>query len=196
MGAKNLGCATPNLPRVRWPGSQHRIHKSDLPFHLPPQRAQRSETFALSFRSSNCAWTIRLQSNPKRLTKFAVPSWHPMSNSTMLNISKQPSSICPTFVALKLLFSCIYRPLSFYCSNGRQTVGDGAFSSDMTPSVIAVCHVEGTDSIYYYSTTFSGGPGVRFHSSRLRRASLTFCTVAFLTSLTRNALLIEGRQTG
>ena len=45
-------------------------------------------------------------------------------------------------------------------SNGRRTVGDGAFSSDMTPSVLAVCHIQGNDSIYYYSTTFSGGPGV------------------------------------
>ncbi|KAI0079039.1 hypothetical protein K474DRAFT_1739100 [Panus rudis PR-1116 ss-1] len=51
----------------------------------------------------------------------------------MSSISKQQSSICPT--------------------NGRQTVGDGAFSSDMTPSVIAVCHMQGTDSMYYYSTT-------------------------------------------
>ena len=49
-------------------------------------------------------------------------------------------------------------------SNGRQTVGDGAFSSDMTPSVIAVCQMQGSDSMYYYSTTFSGGPGVRPHS--------------------------------
>ena len=45
-------------------------------------------------------------------------------------------------------------------SNGRQTVGDGAFSIDMTPSVLAVCHLQGNDSMYYYSTTFSGGPGV------------------------------------
>lgn len=47
-------------------------------------------------------------------------------------------------------------------SNGRQTVGDGAFSTDATPSVLAVCHVQGNDNMYYYSTTFSGGPGVRF----------------------------------
>ncbi|KAL4254971.1 Ornithine decarboxylase antizyme [Abortiporus biennis] len=62
-----------------------------------------------------------------------------MSNFNMINPSKQQSSICP--------------------ANGRQTVGDGAFTSDMTPSVLAVCHMEGTDSMYYYSTTFSGGPG-------------------------------------
>lgn len=44
-------------------------------------------------------------------------------------------------------------------SNGRQTVGDGAaFSLD--PSVLAVCQMEGNDDMYYYSTTFSGGPGV------------------------------------
>ncbi|KAI0356236.1 hypothetical protein OH77DRAFT_1478325 [Trametes cingulata] len=63
-----------------------------------------------------------------------------MSNLNFTNMSKQQSSICPT--------------------NGRQTVGDGAFTTDMTPSVIAVCHMEGTNSMYYYSTTFSGGPGV------------------------------------
>jgi hypothetical protein len=46
------------------------------------------------------------------------------------------------------------------CSNGRQTVGDGAFFTDAVPSVLAVCHLEGNDDMYYYSTTFSGGPGV------------------------------------
>jgi hypothetical protein len=45
-------------------------------------------------------------------------------------------------------------------SNGRQTVGDGAFFVDVAPSVLAVCHVQGADDMYYYSTTFSGGPGV------------------------------------
>ncbi|KAI8993846.1 ornithine decarboxylase antizyme-domain-containing protein [Trametes punicea] len=63
-----------------------------------------------------------------------------MSNLNFTSMSKQQYSICPT--------------------NGRQTVGDGAFTTDMTPSVIAVCHMEGTNSMYYYSTTFSGGPGV------------------------------------
>ncbi|KIJ67833.1 hypothetical protein HYDPIDRAFT_173587 [Hydnomerulius pinastri MD-312] len=63
-----------------------------------------------------------------------------MSNSTMSNFMKQQFSLCPT--------------------NGRQAVGDGAFTSDNTPSVLAVCHMQGTDDMYYYSTTFSGGPGV------------------------------------
>lgn len=45
-------------------------------------------------------------------------------------------------------------------SNGRQTVGDGAFYVDAAPSVLAVCHLQGEDDMYYYSTTFSGGPGV------------------------------------
>ncbi|KAH9858382.1 ornithine decarboxylase antizyme-domain-containing protein [Lenzites betulinus] len=62
-----------------------------------------------------------------------------MSNLNYINMSKQQSSIRP--------------------ANGRQTVGDGAFTTDKTPSVIAVCHMEGTNSMYYYSTTFSGGPG-------------------------------------
>ncbi|KAI0318320.1 ornithine decarboxylase antizyme-domain-containing protein [Amylostereum chailletii] len=64
-----------------------------------------------------------------------------MSNSTMLNFTKPISSPCP--------------------ANGRHTVGDGAFHTDANPSVLAVCHVQGADDIYYYSTTFSGGPGVR-----------------------------------
>lgn len=46
-------------------------------------------------------------------------------------------------------------------SNGRQTVGDGAFYVDAAPSVLAVCHVQGAEDMYYYSSTFSGGPGVR-----------------------------------
>ena len=47
-------------------------------------------------------------------------------------------------------------------SNGRQTVGDGAVTFDNEPSVLAVCHLQGTENKYYYSTTFSGGPGVSF----------------------------------
>ncbi|KAJ7462193.1 ornithine decarboxylase antizyme-domain-containing protein [Mycena galericulata] len=65
-----------------------------------------------------------------------------MSLSKMSNFIKQKSSLGPT--------------------NGRQTVGDGAaLSLDTEPSVLAVCHLQGTDDMYYYSTTFSGGPGVR-----------------------------------
>ncbi|KAG1900680.1 ornithine decarboxylase antizyme-domain-containing protein [Suillus fuscotomentosus] len=64
-----------------------------------------------------------------------------MSNPSMSNFLKQQFSICP--------------------ANGCQAVGDGAFSADITPSVLAVCHMQGTDDVYYYSTTFSGGPGVR-----------------------------------
>ena len=83
------------------------------------------------------------------------------------------------------------------CSNGRQTVGDGAFSTDMIPSVLAVCHIQGDDSMYYYSTTFSGGPGVSSTSSFVSTELLpNFLTVALLTSLQQNALLTEGRQTG
>ncbi|KDQ53528.1 hypothetical protein JAAARDRAFT_136971 [Jaapia argillacea MUCL 33604] len=75
-----------------------------------------------------------------------------MSNITMLNSPNQQFSLCPTYVSL--------RP-SYSFSNGRQAVGDGALSFDATPSVLAVCHMQGTDDLYYYSTTFSGGPGVR-----------------------------------
>ncbi|KAJ7703293.1 ornithine decarboxylase antizyme-domain-containing protein [Mycena rosella] len=65
-----------------------------------------------------------------------------MSIAQMMSNLKQKSSLCPT--------------------NGRQTVGDGAaLSLDTEPSVLAVCHLQGTDDMYYYSTTFSGGPGVR-----------------------------------
>ncbi|KAF7361973.1 Ornithine decarboxylase antizyme [Mycena venus] len=61
----------------------------------------------------------------------------------MSNFIKQKSSLRPT--------------------NGRQAVGDGAaFSVDTAePSVLAVCHLQGTDDMYYYSTTFSGGPGAK-----------------------------------
>lgn len=45
-------------------------------------------------------------------------------------------------------------------SNGRQTVGDGAYPVDTTPRIVAVCHRHGHDDLYYYSTTFSGGPEV------------------------------------
>ncbi|KAJ3571776.1 hypothetical protein NP233_g3544 [Leucocoprinus birnbaumii] len=45
-------------------------------------------------------------------------------------------------------------------TNARQSVGDGAASFDTSvPSVLAVCQLEGNDDMYYYSTTFSGGPG-------------------------------------
>ena len=82
-----------------------------------------------------------------------------MSNFIMPNFSKQQSSICPAYVfSFFYAFSII--SLYHFFSNGRQTVGDGAFSADMTPSVIAVCHLQGNSSMYYYSTTFSGGPGV------------------------------------
>ncbi|GAW01772.1 ornithine decarboxylase antizyme short [Lentinula edodes] len=67
-------------------------------------------------------------------------SWH-MSLKNNSNLSNQRFSLCPT--------------------NGRQTVGDGAVTLD-TPSVLAVCQMQGTDDMYYYSTTFSGGPGWRF----------------------------------
>ena len=62
-------------------------------------------------------------------------------------------------------------------SNGRQTVGDGAFTTDMTPSVIAVCRMEGTNSMYYYSTTFSGGPGVSRLLAIARSLHLTIARV-------------------
>lgn len=86
-----------------------------------------------------------------------------MSNSTYLSLNKPISSLCPTLVSFTL--SLVYStPLTFIFSNGRQTVGDGAFYVDVAPSVLAVCHVQGSDDMYYYSTAFSGGPGVRpFH---------------------------------
>ncbi|KXN90642.1 hypothetical protein AN958_03882 [Leucoagaricus sp. SymC.cos] len=62
-----------------------------------------------------------------------------MSLSTMSNFTNQQSSLRPT--------------------NARQSVGDGAASFDTSvPRVLAVCHLEGNDDMYYYSTTFSGGP--------------------------------------
>ena len=61
--------------------------------------------------------------------------------------------------------------------------------------MLAVCHLQGTDDMYYYSTSFSGGPGVsttRF-SHILTHSRMS--TVALLTPPRQNALQIEGRQT-
>ncbi|KIY74314.1 hypothetical protein CYLTODRAFT_448076 [Cylindrobasidium torrendii FP15055 ss-10] len=56
-----------------------------------------------------------------------------------MNFTKPKSSLCPT--------------------NGPMAVGDGAaYSFDSDPRVLAVCQLEGSDNMYYYSTTFSGGP--------------------------------------
>ncbi|KAK0195301.1 ornithine decarboxylase antizyme-domain-containing protein [Armillaria mellea] len=72
----------------------------------------------------------------------------------MSNFGKRKSSLCPT--------------------NGRQTVGDGAsFSLDTDPSVLAVCQMQGTDDLYYYSTTFSSGPGPPITTVDCSRARAT-----------------------
>jgi len=47
-------------------------------------------------------------------------------------------------------------------ANGRQTVGDGAYPTDATPRLVAICHRPGQGDLYYWSTTFSGGPEWRF----------------------------------
>ena len=82
-------------------------------------------------------------------------------------------------------------------SNGRRTVGDGAtYFDNSEPSVLAVCHLQDNNDIYYYSTTYSGGPGVRPLS--ISPASLhgsDHPAVAFLTPLESNALQTEGRRT-
>jgi hypothetical protein len=88
-----------------------------------------------------------------------------MSNPNYLSLNKPISSLCPTFVALRTPRVSFHLTIIF--SNGCQTVGDGAFYVDVAPSVLAVCHVQGSDDMYYYSTTFSGGPGVRILHSRL-----------------------------
>ncbi|TEB38189.1 hypothetical protein FA13DRAFT_1761458 [Coprinellus micaceus] len=63
-----------------------------------------------------------------------------MSMSTMSNFINPQSSLCP--------------------ANGRRTVGDGAaYFDNSEPSVLAVCHLQDNNDIYYYSTTYSGGPG-------------------------------------
>ncbi|KAG7446388.1 uncharacterized protein BT62DRAFT_116018 [Guyanagaster necrorhizus] len=99
-----------------------------------------------------------------------------MSLNSMSNFAKRKSSLCPT--------------------NGRLTVGDGAsFSLDTDPSVLAVCQMQGTDDLYYYSTTFSGGPGVSFLTSTVASGYSSRLLVALLTSLIQNALQTEGRRT-
>ncbi|KAF8134637.1 ornithine decarboxylase antizyme-domain-containing protein [Boletus edulis] len=80
-----------------------------------------------------------------------------MSQPSISNYTNQQFSLCPTFVLSCALYF-VSDVTSF--SNGRLAVGDGAFTCDNTPSVLAVCQIQGTDDMYYYSTTFSGGPGV------------------------------------
>lgn len=93
------------------------------------------------------------------------------------------------------LFSTLEKMAYRDCSNGRQAVGDGAASFDNGSDVLAVCHLQGMNDVYYYSTTFSGGPGVSIFSLFSIRTSLIPSTVAFLTPLKLNALPTEGRQT-
>ena len=83
-----------------------------------------------------------------------------MANPSYLNLNKPISSPCPTLVLYQVLCRFSVADFILSSSNGRQTVGDGAFYVDVAPSVLAVCHVQGADDMYYYSTAFSGGPGV------------------------------------
>lgn len=84
--------------------------------------------------------------------------WKNMSQPSISNCTQQQFSLCPTFV--HFLAAYLFPLIFFSFSNGRHAVGDGAFTSDNTPRVLAVCHMQGTNDMYYYSTTFSGGPGV------------------------------------
>ena len=94
------------------------------------------------FRSAESSQSLNFLLFLRRPFQYPLSNWQSMNSTNMSNLAKQQFSICPT--------------------NGRQTVGDGAFYTDMTPSVLAVCRVQGTSDMYYYSTTFSGGPGWRF----------------------------------
>lgn len=86
--------------------------------------------------------------------------------------------------------------LNVSSSNGRQAVGDGAKVFDHDSSVMAVCQVQGNDDMYYYSTTFSGGPGVSgIDFIPCFCPDIVGFTVAFLTPPRQNALLTEGRRT-
>jgi hypothetical protein len=84
--------------------------------------------------------------------------------------------------------------LTVFRSNGRHTVGDGAFTFDNEPSVLAVAHLQGMDDMYYYSSALSGGPGVSLSTPPVLH--LTFSLVALLTPPRQNALQTEGRRTG
>lgn len=101
-----------------------------------------------------------------------------MSLNTMSNFTNQQSSLRPTYV----FYETYVLILTACCSNARQSVGDGADSTDVAPSLLAVCHLEGNDDMYYYSTTFSGGPGVCLFLSASRtnssRAALLLCAIS------------------
>ncbi len=81
-----------------------------------------------------------------------------MSLTSMSNLSSQKSSLCPTYALIRYLINQQILPAF---SNGRQAVGDGAAIFDNDSNVLAICQLQGAGNLYYYSTTFSGGPGVR-----------------------------------
>ncbi|KAF7376065.1 Ornithine decarboxylase antizyme [Mycena sanguinolenta] len=73
-------------------------------------------------------------------------------------------------------------------TNGRQTVGDGACSFDAAaPSVLAVAHLQGTDDMYYYSTTFSGGPGPKCPPDRGSSDCVTGSLASYTASNNNNS---------
>ena len=82
----------------------------------------------------------------------------------------------------------------FLNSNGhRQTVGDGASAFATASVALASRNQTATSEVNYYSTAFSGGPGVSFLvCDCMLHSRLNHRIVALLTSPWKNALL-EGR---
>ena len=103
-----------------------------------------------------------------------LQSWQPMANLIITNSPNQQFSICPTCASLPVI-SPLQLITRLSNSNGRQTVGDGAYPVDTPPRIVAVCHRHGHDDLYYYSTTFSGGPevtSISFHGRSKEFSSL------------------------
>ena len=170
-------------------GQSHHSNSKHEQTHHTPQTS--SSVLILS--------SPQIRHSPTHLPhRSQLRSWHPMSNSIVSNPPPQQSSICPACVFYPIYVSSSQILIYSSDSNGRQTVGDGAYPVDTTPTPLVICRRDGHEDLYYYSTTFSGGPEVElesFYHPDSKHLTLVY-PVAVLTSLLRNALQTEGRRTG
>lgn len=116
----------------------------------------------------------RYRLHKRRALIVFLPSFAPFSTSTpVVSLRPRSSSLSSPFTApwqrtfgLTLLPIHAHNQRSYLEHNSAgsgKVGGDGAFfrsASDASSSVRATCRVAGKPDLYYYSTTFSGGPGV------------------------------------
>ena len=137
-------------------------------------------------------WSFQLYSIPK--TSLTHSSWHHMSNFTMINPSKQPSSICPAYVQLSSMCSDLTHTFTATVVKPLE-MGLSILTWLLACLPLPTCRAPGP-----CITTLPrslAGPGWVFLLSSYPRFNLNLIfSVAVLTSLPPNALLTEGRQTG